>query len=500
MKTTKELARGAGNSLAALGLARLLRLGLQIVMGRVLGAADYGVFALLMAVTYLSTQVTNLGLPQATVRFGAVYKAHGDRSSMQRLVRNSAILTVALAITASAALTFAAAPLATWLQIGPSNIGLLLICLWSIPFTNVAAWTSGIFRSHARAGTAMTLSELAPAASRGAFIIGGLTAGGGLLAATWGHWLGTATVAVAAVLLLRGHLSSISAWKIRTNGFDTRPTRPHELVRVAAPIMLSNVTYAILLFADRFLIAHFTKDPASVGVYNAAAMIAMQLAVGLTAGIAIFAPMFASAFHDNNKALMSRLLQQITWWSMIFTTPVAVIVAFNAELIMSLFGQTFAPGASVLIILAVAQLSNVATGPVGIALQMTGRQNLDLALNILLIALNLALNVTLIPRFGIDGAAAATLLSMLLAHSIRLCLVWRFYAITPLSKRAVTLTLTVVLLMAAAFLHADSFSAVSAVSIATVCIAVMAFALVAFGLDSEEKEMARSIIRRFICG
>ena len=80
---------------------------------------------------------------------------------------------------------------------------------------------------------------------------------------------------------------------------------------------------------------------------------------------------------------------------------------------MSLFGVEFISGSNVLIIISIAQFVNAISGSVGYIMQMTDNQ--VIFRNVILIAslINILLNYLLIPMYGINGAAVATLISMI---------------------------------------------------------------------------------------
>ena len=79
----------------------------------------------------------------------------------------------------------------------------------------------------------------------------------------------------------------------------------------------------------------------------------------------------------------------------------------------AVFGEEYADGRIALAILCVGQLTNALVGSVGFLLNMTGNER-DVAKGFAIAAIiNIALNLVLIPLFGIEGAAFATAVSMM---------------------------------------------------------------------------------------
>ena len=90
---------------------------------------------------------------------------------------------------------------------------------------------------------------------------------------------------------------------------------------------------------------------------------------------------------------------------------VAVLLIFN-QFFLGIFGEEFLIGKYVLIILCSIHLLNSTTGSVGIIMQMIGRQKQYQNIALIALGLNLILNFALIPLYGIEGAAAATAISL----------------------------------------------------------------------------------------
>ena len=79
-----------------------------------------------------------------------------------------------------------------------------------------------------------------------------------------------------------------------------------------------------------------------------------------------------------------------------------------AHPVMSIFGADFQAGAVVVMIGAVGQIFNCGVGSVGFLLLMSGNQGQLMKIEAVTAVLLIALNVMLVPRLGIAGAAIAT--------------------------------------------------------------------------------------------
>ena len=103
--------------------------------------------------------------------------------------------------------------------------------------------------------------------------------------------------------------------------------------------------------------------------------------------------------------------------------------------LLGLFGPEFSAGFMTMVILAMSQVVYGAMGSGDTVLIMSGRPYLNLFNTILVVIVNFALNMWLIPNLGILGAALGTLISFALLTLIRLAEVYHLYRIHPLTWR-----------------------------------------------------------------
>ena len=109
---------------------------------------------------------------------------------------------------------------------------------------------------------------------------------------------------------------------------------------------------------------------------------------------------------------MSRLYKLVSRWLLTFSIPISLVFILYPVKVMLLFGPDYMDSASVLVLLTIATFVQTAFGAAGPVLSMSGYTRLVLWNSLGVFILNLVLNIILIPKFGIMGAAWATLISM----------------------------------------------------------------------------------------
>ena len=137
------------------------------------------------------------------------------------------------------------------------------------------------------------------------------------------------------------------------------------------------------------------------------------------------APNIAHLHADGNRAELQRIMTHSARLILAGALPIAGFFILWGKPFLSLFGPEFTKAYNVLVILSIGQLVNAATGPGGLLLVMTNRER-EAAWTIgLSVILHAVMNIALIPRWGIEGAAIAGSTSIIVANLGMTWFAWR---------------------------------------------------------------------------
>ena len=109
-------------------------------------------------------------------------------------------------------------------------------------------------------------------------------------------------------------------------------------------------------------------------------------------------------------------------------------MCFEYVFLLSFFGTEFLIAKNTLLILLIGQIVNAMSGSVGFILQMTGREKVYQNILLLTLVINITLNIILIPKFGIEGAAIASAFSLLLWNLCSVFYIYRKYNVLTFFK------------------------------------------------------------------
>ena len=148
----------------------------------------------------------------------------------------------------------------------------------------------------------------------------------------------------------------------------------------------------------------------------------------------IFAPTISKLYGRNEKETLEKLFKTVTKWVFTLSFAVFLAIVLFAKPILSIFGQGFVIGAFALLILSFARLIDAGVGSVGYIIMMTGRPKINLFNSSLLCIITVIMNLLLIPKYGIIGAAIGTAFSIAIINILRLLEVYFFERIHPYQK------------------------------------------------------------------
>lgn len=183
-------------------------------------------------------------------------------------------------------------------------------------------------------------------------------------------------------------------------------------VNTLRPVLTMGATNAMGLLNYNFdaVLLGFLKGPAMVGLYNAAYK---PVTVALALPITYFQGMFPalSRVFVESREQFRELAGRSFRLCCIFALPIGVGLTMLAKPVIALlFGAAYAESARPLQILIWSAVMVTLRGSYRHALNAAGRQQLDLRSAAVSTTLNVGLNILLIPRFGMMGAACATVI------------------------------------------------------------------------------------------
>ena len=194
---------------------------------------------------------------------------------------------------------------------------------------------------------------------------------------------------------------------------------PRGFWQFTIPRGIASLAKITLQRIDIVLVA-IMRGPAEAAVYTAATRF---LVVGQLGNMAISMaaqPRFTELFAIGDRRSANVVYQVTTAWLVLLTWPLYwLAVAYGPE-VLTIFGRSYRAGAVVMVILGLAMLLSTACGQVDMVLITTGRSSWSLYNGLLAVAVNVGLDLVLIPRYGITGAAIGWAIAIIVTNLLPL--------------------------------------------------------------------------------
>jgi len=200
--------------------------------------------------------------------------------------------------------------------------------------------------------------------------------------------------------------------------------RTQAWVRSMLPLVLISSMHIINTRTDVIMLGAI-KGPEAAGIYNVASRGALLITFVMMAVNSALAPTVASLYTIRDLVRLQRIITISVRITTLLALPIGIFFMFFGYWYLLLFGKGFTGGQLPLTILSAGQLFNVAMGSVGLLLTMTGHER-EAAMGLGIGAVtNVILNAALIPYWGAEGAAVATVTSVILWNVLLVIIVYR---------------------------------------------------------------------------
>ena len=190
------------------------------------------------------------------------------------------------------------------------------------------------------------------------------------------------------------------------------------------PMALSAIAYFIMQSVDIIILTAY-EGFESIAYYSVAVKLATVTALALMSVNIVVAPKIAEIYSTNNFEKLNKLINDSARIIFIISIPVLILLFVFSDFMLGLFGANYVLAKEALLLLLCGQFFSSLCGPGAIYLNMTGKQKKLNTILILGLGINVVLNLMLIPIYGIEGAAAATLISMIFWNCLIVAVVYR---------------------------------------------------------------------------
>lgn len=421
----RDVVKGASVIYVGLFLELLIAFLAQILAARYLSVGDFGGLTVGTALLDIGAIVAGLGLANGLTR----YLPRTEASEKRMLAFIAVGTTLVTSAVLGAAIVLNASFIASAVFGSPNVTVSVGIFGAAIPFAALLNVAVGGIRGQERSVDWVVVKNIVHPLARITLVVGAVLYGLEQAGLAGAYAVPYAISAVVALVLLHRSLPHSRA------PFDR--DRVEEVVRYSLPFTLTSLSTFVYRSVDIFLILYFLGDT-ETGIYGVAFAAVSFMRMFSTATGFLSTPIASRLEGDRAIEDVMELFRSVVRWLIIASTCALVpLGVFAGDFIAAIYTSKYASGGPVLLILAVGFAFDNVLSIHNSILEAVGRSK-TLSVNMTAAAvLNLALNLVLIPTYGIIGAAVATTAAYFLRDGLATVQVHRTLTEVPLTWKAI---------------------------------------------------------------
>lgn len=406
-------------------ISRVINFAFAIVVGRLLGAEVYGEYTYLISFLSFFLILSKLGIGSGAVHYMPLYKDDPkERHSISSLVLMIPVLTSLIII---AFLAIFSGSIATNFLNHPEYRTNFLLLSPSILFIGLQSGMLSLIRSTKRIKEQVYVKNLIVPGSKlvllAVFVLAFRMQN--IYSLIIPYYLYTTGVVI------------FLAWRLRVYGImgplSFSGPMAKRLLYFSMPLLFSGMVGVISGNIDKFMIGYL-MDSTQVGIYRIARQFAALTTLAYASLHTTISPVIAELYHNHKTDELKELYVVSTKWVSVFNMLLFGILLLLAPDLMRSVGPEFVAGSTALIIIGAGLIVNAMTGTADSINIMTGHPRYSLYTKIVVLGSNIIFNYLLIPRYGIVGAAVATMIATILSNSMNLMFLYHHMRFQPFTK------------------------------------------------------------------
>lgn len=202
------------------------------------------------------------------------------------------------------------------------------------------------------------------------------------------------------------------------------------LIKFGAPLLLSEISYLILSYIDRYMIVYY-HDEAMLGLYTVGYNLAMYVAGIITFSLSYaIVPVYVEIYNTKGKQGTEEFLERSMYFLLVGIIPICFgYYSVSKNLFIVLASTKYAEASLFSPIILVATIMLGINSVLNAGLYINKKSTHILAVMLSAVIINIILNVILLPGWGVMGATIATLLACVFSTILTIYLSYKYIVI-----------------------------------------------------------------------
>ena len=213
--------------------------------------------------------------------------------------------------------------------------------------------------------------------------------------------------------------------------------------------LLNNLGGFLLISIDALMVAALI-DLSATGIYTTMIYLTSVVLIPYRAMVKVSGPLVANFWKNRDMKSMQEIYQKATAGNMVVGATLFLLIWVNLDTIFHFMPQQYAAGRTVFLLIGIGKLFEMSSGLTSIIMLTSKKYRYDMVFMIGMLVFAVLGNIIFIPRWGIEGAAFASLLTLVCFNVIRIIFLKSHFKIQPFKAKQlwVPLILAGIMLMA----------------------------------------------------
>ncbi|MEW6599770.1 MAG: MATE family efflux transporter [Nitrospirota bacterium] len=398
----------------------------QVILAKILGAGGLGEVVLAVTVVRISIQIAKFGMEETMMKFIPLYIDRNDGDYLKGTISFAIKFCLLISVTFMLVILAFSKFIAINMFHSEGLLKLMPVAVIAIPAWALRDVIGGILRGYKDTFRSLiSESFISPFFRIVIFLIlilQDISTLYAIVAFVFGEMLSM----IVSVKFLLSKAKRIRAAKKQCDKM--------KILEVAYSVIFTSMGAMLYTQADIWILGMYTSTE-TVGIYGVAAKLVLLVYFPMMAFSSIIPPLISSIHSSGDTGELKKVVSESTRWILSTAMPIILILSIEGEYILKYFYKPeFAAGYYVLLILTLCQMVKAGSGLTGVILQMTGGHKFFMKVNIAGGILNVFLNVILVPRLGMIGAALSSAFCIIIIDVICIYVIYRRLSLITIAK------------------------------------------------------------------
>lgn len=398
----------------------------RIIIAKNLGVEAYGLFSIAFSIFLLFSTIGTLSLDRGLLRFISYYKAKNETGNIREIIKKALIIETIIGILLFLLLYFISKPISIYIFHNARLIPLIKIISFSIPLYLIYTIITSYLQAIEKTVLASVVNNIVNNLARIIFLLIFIYLGFGINSVGYSYVF-SFIVVLTVIIVFSNIIKTLRSKEKATYNMT------NELIIYSIPLLGSTIISQLQGMVDTTLIGYF-KGAYDAGLYNAALPIATLLIIFPVVIYPTVIQQLTKYYSKENKEGIKTLFKQIPKWMLLINLPLAALIAlFPGVFINLLFGKEFLSASFSLTLITIYNLLFSIYMVSFYSFEVIKKTKSLFIVTTSALLINLIMDIILIPKLGINGAAISILTSGIFAGITSILLARKYFGFNPLS-------------------------------------------------------------------